>query len=749
MYKRNPYYTDVYGGQKFYQPLLTFLVGLTCVGKSHYISQRRALGGTVTHVLSTDNIIEDIARKEGITYDDFFDTMSSVQPNRFVAQVLPELNRQIDYATSNDMHVIVDMQNIDKRARALTYDNPKFANYKLQAVVFDDAQLSSKNPKYLKAVKEACASRGLEQDKTIPQHVIERSFYGYERPTKAEGFVEVVYVNSTNPIIRKELMRKNPGKDRFLLSRQRYTNPAIDRQMRAYYGIALRDIKKMKRTDYERYHKLKIEMLKETGWVKPRKITHSVVDKTLALSAKQAQLLTDSAYSADLDYFENTLMTVLEQLGADLSNPDGYNRMVGRMVFEFQPRVRNAGGDREQLEAIVMPLVANINRWNQSSPKKNPAMRRNASDQRKALREEYRKAHGDDWWKKDSIKDKFDAELKKTPKGGFTRGGVSLSQEVDEGIEFAKKRAKKGDKDFTYKEIGKKSRGPGKKKSAPKKSSSRKSSSKHIGKEIKVVGFPSKESGGKEMSESMFVEVISGTVNNGTGKLMNDSVSSDLRYGDIVEFGGGNAKLHPKFKKTTAKTKKKSSSRSFSGQSSYMDKVDIAIEKHFSPVVKKGVSEMQMIDSDIYQWSVGDEGMLELVLIKDSIAIVLDLDNNKIVEVAIKKKDMTPTQLAKQIAAYYKELTGKSSSKKSSSRKSSAKSRAKGSKKQKAEFKIRKSGKSFKWELIIDGDIATRSGYKSKATAKKAFLKAVSENADVIEKHGVDSYQLFCNVRDL
>ena len=197
--------------------------------------------------------------------------------------------------------------------------------------------------------------------------------------------------------------------------------------------------------------------------------------------------------------------------------------------------------------------------------------RRNVSDQRKELRNKYRAKHGNDWWKKDSIKDKFDAELKKTPKGSFTRGGKTISEEVDEGIEFAKKRAKKGDKDFTYKEIGKKSRGRGKKRK----------------------------------------------------------------------------------------------------------------------------------------------------------------------EKVIKKK-------------FYSDGQKKSSSRKSSAKKSAPKKRAASrGKASKPQFKIgRKKGK-FMWELVIGGDIATRSGYKSKATAKKAFLKAVSENADVIEKHGVDSYELFCNVRDL
>ncbi len=633
--------------------------------------------------------------------------------------------------------------------------------------------------------------------------------------------------------------------------------------------------------------------------------------------------------------------------------------------------------------------------------KKNPAMRRNVSDQRKALREKYRKKHGDDWWKKDSIKAKFDAELKKTPKGGFTRDGKTIAEPaasksrgrgkkpfaskeiVDEFIDYAygfygrggvhgmnttktqlraatkeyikalqdknadyhylvdkaySKMPKFFDGDTTDREnvaiivedmYGKKkpserfsgkkpsSRGRGKKrkeKTIKKKFYSEsfydkvdiaiqkklapivdKGVSEMIAIDAEEVGWavgyfatlelsdnkdiwflqmkgnvnlPSggikavsksidydatptkianeavklykryinkyggeksssatsysgdrislnmlKGAGLKRLAQAVgtFLPIIKGHVEVkqvhedgahiilGTSKYHlvfevdpknKNSITLDIQADneDMIEFIGikssaslasmqamvydvlntahdfdGGKLLKRGFANKTLKQlqsgNKKSSSRSFSGKNSYMDKVDIAIEKHFSPVVKKGVSEMQAIDSDIYQWSVGDEGMLELVLIKDSVAIELDLNKgrskNKKIEVAVKKKAMTPTQLAKQIAAYYKELTGKSSSKKSSSRKSSAKksapkkraaSRGKASK---PHFKIgRKKGK-FMWELVIGGDIATRSGYKSKATAKKAFMKAVSENADVLEERGVDSYELFCNVRDL
>ena len=186
------------------KPTITFLVGLTCVGKSsllYDILMDTSLEADPLIVRSTDNIIEDIANKEGITYDEFFSTMSSTPNGRFVDQVLPVLNADIENAVSNGFDVVVDMQNITKQSRALTYDNPKFKNYVRQAIVFDDDLLQAKDSVYLELVKKACATRAKTTNKTIPQHVIQKSFDTYESPTFDEGFMDIMHIRSLNPMI--------------------------------------------------------------------------------------------------------------------------------------------------------------------------------------------------------------------------------------------------------------------------------------------------------------------------------------------------------------------------------------------------------------------------------------------------------------------------------------------------------------------------------------------------------------------
>ena len=56
---------------------------------------------------------------------------------------------------------------------------------------------------------------------------------------------------------------------------------------------------------------------------------------------------------------------------------------------------------------------------------------------------------------------------------------------------------------------------------------------------VKVIGFP----GG----ETMWVELVTGHENEGTGTLANDPVCSSLKHGDLVAFNGGTDTLRPRY----------------------------------------------------------------------------------------------------------------------------------------------------------------------------------------------------------
>ena len=60
---------------------------------------------------------------------------------------------------------------------------------------------------------------------------------------------------------------------------------------------------------------------------------------------------------------------------------------------------------------------------------------------------------------------------------------------------------------------------------------------------VKVVEFPGDGIGG----ESMWVEVLEGDENDGTGLLRNNPVFSDLKFGDRVKFSGGTDNEKPRY----------------------------------------------------------------------------------------------------------------------------------------------------------------------------------------------------------
>jgi hypothetical protein len=65
---------------------------------------------------------------------------------------------------------------------------------------------------------------------------------------------------------------------------------------------------------------------------------------------------------------------------------------------------------------------------------------------------------------------------------------------------------------------------------------------------VKVIGFPAPD--GEVAGESMWVQVVSGTDNDGTGTLRNGPVFSDLCFGDLIRYGNGTDTVKPEYLET-------------------------------------------------------------------------------------------------------------------------------------------------------------------------------------------------------
>ena len=185
------------------KPTITFLIGMPAVGKSTFIQEQGWDRDPHTLLHSTDNIIEAIAMSEGITYDDFFDADAPLPwpKKRFAKEVLPIAIGNLNHAIENDFDIVVDMVNNSAHSRGLTLQSIDPNQYNIEAIVFGHDRWAEQDPRFLRKIKKAVQKRSLEQNKTVPDNVLDRMFSGYEEPSRDEGFDRITYLEPLNPAL--------------------------------------------------------------------------------------------------------------------------------------------------------------------------------------------------------------------------------------------------------------------------------------------------------------------------------------------------------------------------------------------------------------------------------------------------------------------------------------------------------------------------------------------------------------------
>ena len=148
------------------------LIGVPGSGKSTWIkSQPFDWGRTV--VASTDDYVDAEALRQGKTYSEIFkDTMPDAVA--YMAKTVVD-------AVKEGKDIIWDQTSVTVPSRAKKFRMLP-ANYEVIAVVFntpDKAELARR-----------LASR---PGKEIPKYVIESMRANWQEPTKAEGFVQIIY----------------------------------------------------------------------------------------------------------------------------------------------------------------------------------------------------------------------------------------------------------------------------------------------------------------------------------------------------------------------------------------------------------------------------------------------------------------------------------------------------------------------------------------------------------------------------
>jgi predicted kinase len=155
-------------GKNMFIPELVMLCGIPCSGKSTYVNKLRAYEYWENAVvLSTDNYIEDQAKRLGMTYNEVFQ------------DCIDEATRQLEmsFARAKDegKKIIWDQTNlsIKTRKKKLT----KVPSIYKRTVVWFQVDL-----------EEALKRNVTREGKFIPESILKRMYHQFEVPTLEEGF---------------------------------------------------------------------------------------------------------------------------------------------------------------------------------------------------------------------------------------------------------------------------------------------------------------------------------------------------------------------------------------------------------------------------------------------------------------------------------------------------------------------------------------------------------------------------------
>jgi predicted kinase len=157
-------------------PKCVILIGVAGAGKSTWISQQNLADDAC--VISTDNIIQDIAHQYGMTYNEAFKDLigfaEKVMWHDFVHA----------YCSRNDIYI--DRTNMSAKSRKKFIDRIKKYNYLIEAVDFETPEKNE--------WERRLNSR---QGKTIPQEVLDRMINSYEIPLESEGFDNIIFIKNS------------------------------------------------------------------------------------------------------------------------------------------------------------------------------------------------------------------------------------------------------------------------------------------------------------------------------------------------------------------------------------------------------------------------------------------------------------------------------------------------------------------------------------------------------------------------
>lgn len=155
------------------RPFFALLVGLPASGKSTFT--KLAKESIDITVISTDNMIDEWAAANGMTYSQAWDKCPMKEFNK-------RFQEEIDQAVAEQKNIFIDRTNMSSKSRKSLVSKSSIGHTNV-AIKFDVPD---------KVLQERLASRAAATGKFIPQHVIKSMTDAYMPPSKAEGFKYII-----------------------------------------------------------------------------------------------------------------------------------------------------------------------------------------------------------------------------------------------------------------------------------------------------------------------------------------------------------------------------------------------------------------------------------------------------------------------------------------------------------------------------------------------------------------------------
>jgi predicted kinase len=143
------------------------LCGIPTSGKSTYVKKVKEHFLSDYVVLSTDNYIEEYAKRVGQTYNEVFDDV--------IPDATRELELQLNMAKDMGKNIIWDQTNLSIKSRKNKLS--KIPSYYRRGAVYFEVPL-----------EEALERNKHREGKFIPESILKRMYHQFKIPTIGEGF---------------------------------------------------------------------------------------------------------------------------------------------------------------------------------------------------------------------------------------------------------------------------------------------------------------------------------------------------------------------------------------------------------------------------------------------------------------------------------------------------------------------------------------------------------------------------------